>query len=91
MDELRELYFNRDSEKGLDGVAPFIERNFDSVASTLEWRGRILHAQEPEARATQLLLVPAISIREGRWRASLELEISEYDNTIMIRRGFWIG
>jgi hypothetical protein len=37
-----------DPEKGLGGVAPFIERNPgpDKMASTLEWRGRVLRSQE---------------------------------------------
>jgi hypothetical protein len=35
-----------DSEKGLDAVAPFIEWDLDNVASTLEWRGGVLHSQE---------------------------------------------
>ena len=35
-----------DSEKRLVGsVAPFIERNPDKMASTLEWRGGVLHAR----------------------------------------------
>jgi hypothetical protein len=39
------------AEKGLGGVAPFIERSPDKIASTLEWRGRVLRSQEA-ARAT---------------------------------------
>ncbi|KAF8489377.1 hypothetical protein F5888DRAFT_1738804 [Russula emetica] len=37
---------SRYSEKGLGGVAPFIERNLGNVAPTLDWRGRVLHSQE---------------------------------------------
>lgn len=32
-------------EMGLACVAPFIEMNPDNVASTMEWRGRVLHPQ----------------------------------------------
>jgi hypothetical protein len=40
-----------DSEKGLDGVAPLIKRDPDSMASTLEWRERVLQSHEA-AQAT---------------------------------------
>ena len=74
-----------DSGKGLDGVAPFVERNPDNVASTLEWGGRVLHSQE----ATQ---VTASGIRPRsagvhHWSSKL----SKYDNTIKSRREFWRG
>jgi hypothetical protein len=60
-----------DSEKGLCGVVPFIERNPDKVASTLEWRGRVLHSQE----ATQATNSRQQHTAEERWRASLKIEI----------------
>jgi hypothetical protein len=62
---------SEDSEKGLGGVAPFIERNPANVASTLEWRGRVLHSQE----ATQATSSRQQHTAEERWRASLEVEI----------------
>jgi hypothetical protein len=62
---------SEDSEKGLGSVAPFIERNPDNVASTLEWRGRVLHSQE----ATQATTSRQQHTAEERWRASLEIEI----------------
>ena len=58
-------------EKGL-GVAPFIERNSDKIASTLESRRRVLRSQEA---------IQAYSISrqqrttEERERALLEIEI----------------
>ena len=75
-----------DSEKRLDGVAPFIERNPDNFATTLEWRGSSDHKWPPKLR------VPAGSIRPRSagvryWRPKL----SEYENTIMSRRRFWRG
>ena len=56
------------SENGLGGVAPFVERNPDS---TLEWRGRVLHSQ----KATQATSSRQQQTAEERWRASLEIEI----------------
>jgi hypothetical protein len=56
------------SENGLGGVAPFVEKNPDS---TLEWRGRVLHSQ----KATQATSSRQQQTAEERWRASLEIEI----------------
>jgi len=60
-----------DSEKRLGGVAPFIERNPDNLASTLEWRVRVFHSQE----ATQASSSRRQHVARERWRASLEIEI----------------
>ena len=58
-----------DPEKGLGGVAPLIERNPDKMASTLEWRGRVLLSQE----ATQASAGPRQQqTAEEHGRASLE-------------------
>ena len=63
-----------DSEKGLvDRVMLFIERNTEDVASTLGWRGRVLHLQE----ATQVIRSHQRHMAEERWRASLEIEIRQ--------------
>jgi hypothetical protein len=62
---------SRNPEKGPSGVAPFIERNPDNVASTLEWRARVLHSQE----ATQTTSSRQQHTAEERWRASLKKEI----------------
>jgi hypothetical protein len=62
---------SRNSEKGPSGVALFIERNPDNVASTLEWRARVMHSQE----ATQTTSSHQQHTAEERWRASLEKEI----------------
>jgi hypothetical protein len=59
------------SEQGPGGVAHFIERDPDNVASTLECRGRVLHSQE----ATQTTSSRQQHTAEERWRASLENEI----------------
>jgi TolA-binding protein len=61
------------SEKGPSGVALFIERNPDNVASTLEWRERVLHSQE----ATQTTSSRQQHTAEERWLASLKTEIEE--------------
>jgi hypothetical protein len=61
------------SEKGPGDAAPFIERNPDNVASTLEWRARVLHSQE----ATQTTSSRQQHTAEERWLASLENEIEE--------------
>jgi hypothetical protein len=58
-------------EKGPSGVVPFIERNPDNVASTMEWTERVLHQQE----ATQTTSSCQQHTAEERWRASLETEI----------------
>ena len=60
-----------DSEKRLDGVAPFIERNPDNLATTLEWRGRVLRSQE----ATQASSSRRQHMAKERWRSLLEIEI----------------
>jgi hypothetical protein len=61
------------SEKGPSDVAHFIERNPDNVASTLEWRERVLHSQE----ATQTTSSRQQHTAEERWLASLKTEIEE--------------
>ena len=43
---------DEDSAKRLSSVAPFTERNPDKVASTLEWRERVLHSQEASQATT---------------------------------------
>ncbi|KAF8495799.1 hypothetical protein F5888DRAFT_1907745 [Russula emetica] len=60
-----------DPEKGLGGVAPFIERNLGNVASTLDWRGRVLHSQE----ATQATSSSQQHTAEEKGRALLEIKI----------------
>ena len=64
---------NENSEKGPGGVVPFIERNPDNVASTLEWRGRVLHSQE----ATQATSSRQQYTAEEHWLRSLEIEIGK--------------
>ena len=64
---------NEDSEEGSGGVVPFIERNPDNVASTLEWRGRVLHSQE----ATQATSSRQQYTAEEHWLRSLEIEIGK--------------
>jgi hypothetical protein len=76
---------NGKSEKGLDGVAPFIERSPNNVSSTLEWRGRVLHAQE----ATQGTSSRPRHTAEERRRASsysLNFELSVEPKIERIRR-----
>jgi hypothetical protein len=41
-----------DPEKGLGDVAPLIGNNPDKIASTLEWRGRVLRSQEATQATT---------------------------------------
>ena len=60
-----------DSKKRPDGVVPYIERNPDNLATTLEWRGRVLRSQE----ATQASSSRRKNTTKERWRASLETEI----------------
>jgi hypothetical protein len=60
-----------DSKKRLGSVTPFIGRNPYNVASTLGWRGRVIHSQE----ATQATSSRRLPTAEERWRASLEIEI----------------
>jgi hypothetical protein len=64
---------SEDSEKGLGGVAPFVEKNSDDVASTLEWKGRILHSQKATQATTSSSRQQQTA--EERWHASLEIEI----------------
>ncbi|KAF8502703.1 hypothetical protein F5888DRAFT_1631805 [Russula emetica] len=58
-------------EKGQCGAAPFIERNLGNVASTLDWRGRVLHSRE----ATQATSSRQQHTTEERKLASLEIKI----------------
>jgi len=60
-----------DSEKRLGGVGPFIERNPDNLATTLEWRGRVLRSQE----TTQASSSRRQHTAKERWRALLKIEI----------------
>ncbi|KAI0280819.1 hypothetical protein BGY98DRAFT_1095305 [Russula aff. rugulosa BPL654] len=71
--KLRMQCGSEDLEKGLGGVAAFVERDSDDVAPTLEWRERILHSQ----RATQATTSSSRQQQtaEERWHASLEIEI----------------
>jgi hypothetical protein len=62
---------NGDLEKRLGGVAPFIERNLGNVASTLDWRGRVLHSQE----GIQVTSSRQQHTAEEQKRALLEIEI----------------
>jgi hypothetical protein len=63
---------NGGSQKGLGSVAPFIERNPDNVASTLQRRGRALQSQQ----ATQVIgSRRQRHTAEERWRALLEKKI----------------
>jgi hypothetical protein len=66
-----------DPEKGLLGVvAPFIERNPDNMASTLEWRGRFLRPQEATGiQATTTSSRQQHAAEERRCASSEELEI----------------
>jgi hypothetical protein len=61
------------SEKGLGGVAPFIERNTDNVASTLEWRGSVLHSQEASQATTSSSRQQKTA--KERWQESLDNEV----------------
>jgi hypothetical protein len=60
-----------DPEKGLGGVAPFIERNPDNVTSTLERRRRVPHSQEDTQATSSRQQLTA----EDRMRALMETEI----------------
>jgi hypothetical protein len=62
---------SEDSEKGLDGVPPFIRRNPDKMASTLEWRASVQHSQEPP----QVTSSHQRHTAEGRRDASLSTKI----------------
>ncbi len=64
---------SEDPEKGLGGVAPSFERNPDNVASTLEWRERVLHPKEATRATTSSSRQQKTA--EQRWSASLEIEI----------------
>jgi hypothetical protein len=64
------------SEMVLGGDAPFMEKRLDNVASTLEWREKVLQSQQAAAQAI------ASSSRqrqtaEERWHAKLETEIEQ--------------
>ncbi|KAI0278120.1 hypothetical protein BGY98DRAFT_975495 [Russula aff. rugulosa BPL654] len=76
------VIISEDSETRPGSVAPFIDRNPDNVmvASTLEWRRRVLpvHSQ----RTAQATSSRQQQTAEERWSASLEIEIER------IRRHF---
>src|SRR5258708_3617404 len=61
---------SEDPEKELGGVVPFIERNPDNMASTLEWRGRVLHPQEAATSSSWQQ-----QTAKERWQASMDIEI----------------
>jgi hypothetical protein len=73
---------SEDSETGPGSVAPFMGRNPDNVmvASTLEWRRRVLPVYSQ--RTAQATSSRQQQTAEERWSASLEVEIER------IRRHF---
>ena len=76
---------NEDLRNGLGGVAAFIERNPDSVASTLEWRANVMYPQ----RATQATTSSSGPQQTAEhWGESLEIEIEQirrhYHNQEMV-------
>ena len=78
---------NEDSAKGLGDVATFIERNPNNVASTLEWRAKVLDSQEEATQATTSSSRQQQTAEE-HWGASLEIEIDQirrhYHNQEMV-------
>jgi len=68
---------SEDPEKGLGSVKPFIERNPDNMASTLEWRRRVLHSQVATQAATSSPRQRPTA--KERWQASVD---SEMDRTV---------
>ncbi len=64
---------SEDPEKGLGSVKPFIERNPDNMASTLEWRRRVLHSQDATQASTSSSRQQPTA--KERWQASLDSEI----------------
>jgi hypothetical protein len=61
------------SEMILSGVAPFMERNQDNVASTLEWRWKVLQSQQATRAVTSSSRHQQTA--EEHRHASLESEI----------------
>jgi hypothetical protein len=68
---------NADSERGLGGDDPFIERNQDIMTSTLEWRGRVLRSQEA-TQATTSSRQPHTA-KERRYPSLEEIEIERIE------------
>src|SRR6266852_6228789 len=70
---VRTLRMQRDSEdpeKELGGVVPFTERSPDNIASTLEWKGRVLHQHEAAQNTTSSSRQQRTA--KERWQASME-------------------